>query len=153
MRITKLDYSIETLSLDIYISGCKEPHCEGCHNPELWDFSVGELYTQDYCDNIIKKIKEHPLLIDRILIMGGEPLDQDNIKLRHLLRSLSLNTEPDIYLFTRYELKDIQPNISIYTDFIKCSKYSIKEKTDNNIQFRIKLASMNQTIYRKGVDY
>ena len=36
----------EGLRTSIYCSGC-ENHCEGCHNPESWDFSAGEEISVD----------------------------------------------------------------------------------------------------------
>jgi hypothetical protein len=35
MNIASIDYSPSTESLDIYVSGCNKPHCNGCHNPDL----------------------------------------------------------------------------------------------------------------------
>ena len=43
MNINSVDYSPNLMSLDIYISGCASPHCDGCHNPMLWDFEKGQL--------------------------------------------------------------------------------------------------------------
>lgn len=154
MKIAKIEYSIGTASIDIFISGCNgNPHCEECYNPELWSFDIGEEYSQKTIDKILWYINDFDSLIDNILIMGGEPLDQETESLRHLLKNLKNKTSKDIYLFTHYDLKDILSNILFYTDYVKCGRYIPELKCDNNISCGIKLASSNQRIYKKGLDY
>ena len=152
MNIVSIDYSIGQKSLDIFISGCNGEHCEGCHNPELWDFSVGEDYSRATLNKIKKYVKDYDSLIDNILIMGGEPLDQDVYALRHLLRECSFLGKK-VWLFTRYDLDKVPSNISIYCNYIKCGRFIPSLKTDNNIQYGIKLATSNQKIYAKHIDF
>jgi pyruvate-formate lyase-activating enzyme len=38
-------------------------------------------------------------------------------------------------------------------DYIKCGRYEEEKKTEDNIEYGVKLASSNQKIYKKGVDY
>lgn len=55
----------------IFVQGCPH-HCEGCHNPETWEFGTGRDVS---LDEIIEKIKEDPLL-DGVTYSGGEPFAQ-----------------------------------------------------------------------------
>ncbi len=55
----------------IFVQGCPH-HCEGCHNPETWEFGTGRDVT---LDEIMEKIKEDPLL-DGVTYSGGEPFTQ-----------------------------------------------------------------------------
>ena len=55
----------------IFVQGCSH-HCKGCHNPQTWDFSGGELTDTD---EIFSKIKCDPLL-DGVTFSGGEPFCQ-----------------------------------------------------------------------------
>ncbi len=55
----------------IFVQGCPH-HCEGCHNPETWEFGTGRDVT---LDEIIEKIKQDPLL-DGVTYSGGEPFTQ-----------------------------------------------------------------------------
>ncbi|MFP4698672.1 MAG: 4Fe-4S cluster-binding domain-containing protein [Eubacteriales bacterium] len=157
MNIAHIDYSLKMKSLDVYVSGCNAPHCEGCHNPELWDFKVGEkvidkwLEVEKYFDNFSE-------LIDNVMIFGGEPLDQNPKKLDWLLflldcRRVEFGDKFKIWLFTKYEFKDIPIYIKKYCDYIKCGKFVKELKTDNNVQFGVKLATSNQKIYRRGYDF
>ena len=40
-----------------------------------------------------------------------------------------------------------------FLDWVKIGRYIESLTTDNNIQYGIKLATSNQNIYKKGVDY
>lgn len=55
----------------VFTQGCPH-HCEGCHNPQTWDFDGG--YFED-TDNILEMIKKNPLL-DGVTFSGGEPFCQ-----------------------------------------------------------------------------
>lgn len=153
MNILASQYSLSQKSLDIYVSGCcGSPHCEDCHNPESWNFNLGTPYTEEYFRNIRNKVTNFNSMIDNIMIFGGEPNDQNKDELLHFLIDLkTLNKK--IWLFTRYDLKDI-PNFEYaLCDYIKCGRYIPQLKTNENIKYGIKLATSNQIIYKKGLDY
>ena len=153
MRILATQYTLSTKSLEIYVAGCNgQPHCKNCHNPESWNFNNGDLYTKDYLSAIKEKIADNPLLIKNIMIFGGEPLDQNKSELFFLLKDLKLFNLP-IWIFTRYDITEIYDFVKEYCDYIKCGRYIEELKTDDNIQYGIKLATSNQKIYKKGVDY
>lgn len=154
MNILSTQYTLSTKSLEIYVAGCSgNPHCKNCHNPMSWDFNLGEEYHIGYFNNNIRnKINQFDDLIDNIMIFGGEPLDQPYDYLTDMLYDLkSLNKS--IWLFTRYNIEDVDIVIKNYCDYIKCGRYIESLRTDDNIQYGIKLATSNQNIYKKGVDY
>ena len=108
IRIIRTQYTLSTKSLDIYVSGCKGPHCEGCHNEKSWDFNNGDLLDLVIIDKIKYKILQFDTLINNIFILGGEPMDQNLKDLKvflYLLRSYNKK----IWLFTHYSLNKI-PN-------------------------------------------
>ncbi|MDN5317857.1 MAG: anaerobic ribonucleoside-triphosphate reductase activating protein [Thermoanaerobacterium sp.] len=148
MNILSTQYSLETKSLEIYVAGCSgNPHCANCHNHESWDFKQGTKYNEKYFSHIKNKIKDFDALIDNIMILGGEPLDQNIDELIHLL--FDLNTlNKKIWLFTRYEIEQIPNEVIKFCDYIKTGKYIPELKTDNNIQYGIKLATSNQKIIK-----
>ena len=79
IRIAGTEVNVQHKALEIYLSGCKGPHCQGCHNPELWDFTVGDLITENTTQSLLDKIEEMKAarLVNYIWVLGGEPLDQD----------------------------------------------------------------------------
>lgn len=153
MKIASTQYSINTKSLEIYLSGCNgNPKCEQCHNPELWDFDIGKEYSDKYFETLRKKVSVFDSMIDNIFVLGGEPLDQNIIKFKHMIKDLrKLNKK--LWLFTRYEITEIDKEIKNAFDYIKTGKYIMQLQVEDNVQYGIKLASANQKIYKKGKDY
>ena len=56
----------------LFVSGCTH-HCEGCFNPETWDFQYGQPFTQAVFDEILKALS--PDYIAGLTLLGGEPLE------------------------------------------------------------------------------
>ena len=153
MNILATQYTLPIKSFEIYVAGCNgNPHCTGCHNPEGWNFDIGTKYTKQYFYSISCKIKEFSSLIDNIIIFGGEPLDQNHNELIEMLHDL-ITLKLPIWLFTRYDINDVSDDIKSCCEYIKCGRYIPELKTDNNIQYGIKLATSNQKIYKKGVEF
>lgn len=142
MNIASTQYSVNTQSFDIYVSGCNPPHCKDCHNPLLFDFNVGTDYFKIQ-QSMFKKIKEFDSLIKNIFIYGGEPLDQDRIY--SMLVDLCYFKLP-IWLFTKYELNLIPSHIKEICSYIKTGRYDNTLLSDDHYSFGIKLASTNQII-------
>ena len=65
----------EGVRVTIFVSGCTH-HCKGCFQPETWNFSYGEEYTEETADKIIEMLK--PIYIDGLTLLGGEPMEPDN---------------------------------------------------------------------------
>ena len=59
----------------IFLSGCSY-HCKGCFNKEVWDYNHGNELTDDVINEFVDKSKKE--YINRISILGGEPLDDFN---------------------------------------------------------------------------
>lgn len=155
MRILATQYTLKYKSIDIYLAGCKGnngDHCVGCHNPESWSFFNGELYNDKYLKKIKNKIKDFDYLIENIIIFGGEPNDQNHEDLEELLIDLN-KTNKKIWLFTRYSIENVPKFEYDLCDYIKCGEYDRNLKSYDNVQYGIKLATSNQKIYKKGIDY
>jgi anaerobic ribonucleoside-triphosphate reductase activating protein len=153
MNILATQYTLQTQSFEIYLSGCNgNPKCSECYSQESWDFSIGNRYTTKYLFDINKKIKRFDKLIKNIFILGGEPLDQNIDEFYSFVKDL-IPLNKNLWLFTRYNFNEIPDFLFILFDYIKCGKYNNNLKTDNNIQYSIKLATSNQKIYKKGIDF
>jgi organic radical activating enzyme len=152
IRIASTQYSINTQSFELYFSGCKaNPHCEDCHNPELWSFNVGKEYTPELRNRLLRKINGFNTLIDNISLLGGDPMDQDLDELISLIDDFE-SCKKKVWLFTRFELDEIPDKIKSKVDFIKTGRYLPRDKS-NHVEYGVVLASANQHVYKRGKDF
>ena len=154
------DANANGFSVVIFYSSC--PHqCKGCQNPETWrNKDVGELITGSVVESILKHIKDNDNIYDALVLSGGDPLCVDNI-----LNALGIAERfkrefpnKELWIYTGYEFSKIKNDtvrqgILKYCDYIKCGTYKEELKTTDNIQYDIRLATSNQRIYKKGIDY
>lgn len=133
----------DEISLAINISGC--PHkCEGCHSKYLWEYE-GE-YLSEYFINIIETYK---LFISCICFMGGEQNQEELLEYLKHAKSIGLKT----CLYSGCDsINDIEMLLP-YLDWVKTGRYDELLKTNDNIQYGVKLATSNQHMYKKGTDY
>lgn len=59
------------IRMTLFAQGCPH-HCQGCHNPETWEFDGGTWWT---ADDLVKVIEENPLA-KGVTFSGGEPFSQ-----------------------------------------------------------------------------
>ena len=154
--IIKNDFSAAPgTSVTFFTQGC--PHkCEGCHNPETWDFEGGEEVTHDTILEIIEAITANGLHRN-LCIMGGEPLCPENQFLTNLIINSVKEKLPDtkIYLWTGYYLEnlDISNNrIKSILEQVDCIIDGPYDKTKRDVSLFMR-GSSNQRILYKGTDY
>ena len=90
------------ISFTFFSQGCSH-HCPGCQNQQTWDFDGGKEFTQETLDFIKDNIDANG--IERTFcVMGGEPLDPNNLFLTDLVISYVKDNFPNkqIYLWTGY---------------------------------------------------
>lgn len=129
----------ETASITIWFSGCNL-RCKNCHNRKLWDKKYGTEYHAGSVAKIIRTMS-NKLGIKSVVLLGGEPLQQDKQELLSLCRSLN-EAGLKIWLYTGYELSDIDKDILKLVYTIKCGRYIDELKQDGFP------ASSNQKVYR-----
>lgn len=154
--IIKNDFSAAPgTSVTFFTQGC--PHkCEGCHNPETWDFEGGEEITHDTILEIIEAITANGLHRN-LCIMGGEPLCPENQFLTNLIINSVKEKLPDtkIYLWTGYYLEDLDMNnnrIKSILEQVDCLIDGPYDKTKRDVSLFMR-GSSNQRILYKGTDY
>lgn len=154
--IIKNDFSAAPgISVTFFTQGC--PHrCEGCHNPETWDFEGGEEVTHDTILDIIEAITANGLHRN-LCIMGGEPLCSENQFLTNLIINSVKEKLPDtkIYLWTGYCLEDLDLNnnrIKSILEQVDCLIDGPYDKTKRDVSLFMR-GSSNQRILYKGTDY
>ena len=120
-------------------------NCRNCFNQPLKNQPT--LQTEDI--DIIKEIKTNPFN-KGIVFAGLEWSLQSNelVRLAKLAKENGLQT----MLYTGMSFVSDR-DIAQYFDYIKCGRYEEELKTINHIEYGITLASSNQHIYKKGVDY
>ena len=133
--------SVDGPAISLWVCGCPH-HCQGCHNPELWDFKP---------DNFLYEVKNtideevfwtkylKPLLEDidikkNLAILGGEPLAPNN---RLFVSNIILYVHkffPDrkILLWSGYSLEEIENmfNEPYEIDFLSYVTYLITDRFD-----------------------
>ena len=154
--IIKNDFSAAPgTSVTFFTQGC--PHkCEGCHNPETWDFEGGEEVTHDTILDVIEAITANELHRN-LCIMGGEPLCSENLFLTNLIINSVKEKLPDtkIYLWTGYYLEDLDLNnnrIKSILEQVDCLIDGLYDKTKRDVTLFMR-GSSNQRILYKGTDY
>lgn len=145
MKIAATQYTLNHRSLEVYVAGCRGPHCPGCHNPELFSFDVGDDY-REVAAKVVETAKSSGAMVNKIWVLGGEPLDQDLGELTSLLDMLA-KAELPIWLFTRYELSAVPEEVKKRVDFLKCGRYDANF-LGNKVEYGVTLSSTNQTIHK-----
>ncbi len=90
----------------LFVSGCTH-HCEGCFQPETWNFDYGELFTEDVEKEIIEALK--PDYIDGLTLLGGEPFEIENQKalLPFLKKVKNIYPKKTIWAYSGYTFEEL----------------------------------------------
>ena len=67
----------EGVGVALFVQGC-HLHCYNCFNSETWDFNGGKEWNEDIKKKFLKLIDKP--YINRISILGGEPLADENLE-------------------------------------------------------------------------
>lgn len=91
----------EGIGIALFVQGCHF-HCKNCFNPETWDFSGGNKWTEEVKNKFLE-LANRPY-IKRISILGGEPLAEENLDdVLDLVHEIRLSMpKKSIWLYTGY---------------------------------------------------
>ena len=100
----------EGVGVSLFVQGC-DRHCFNCFNPDTWDFNCGKEWTEETKNKFIKLI-DRPY-INRISILGGEPLAEQNLdEVLSLIKEIRISfPEKTIWLYTGYKLELLSEEI------------------------------------------
>ncbi|MBQ7387502.1 MAG: anaerobic ribonucleoside-triphosphate reductase activating protein [Clostridia bacterium] len=89
----------EGVRTTLFVSGCRN-RCEGCFQPETWDFNYGEPFTADTAREIFETFKNP--VIRGLTVLGGEPMEPENQEaLLPFLREFKARfPKRDVWLYT-----------------------------------------------------
>lgn len=147
MNLVSSQYTVSHRSFELFISGCLG-NCKGCHGELLKDFSLGTTLTDELIGELLEKIEDMSPWIDSIWVMGGDPCDQEQSELTHLLKRLN-ESGKQIVLFTRHQPHNISRRVIELCDMVKCGEYDERKRVDDYYSHGIKLATANQKVYKQ----
>lgn len=131
MYVARVLYPVEVLGpgkrVGIWFDGCPR-RCNGCSNPELWDFMERYKTTPETIYKLINELsKQHE--IDGFTLTGGDPIFQaeDMQKLIYLIKKIS----NDIIVYTGYKKEEIEPQYLKDVTLLIDGEY-IEELNDNS---------------------
>lgn len=136
----------EGVCVSFFVQGC--PHrCEGCFNPETWDFEGGKPYTEETKKEIVEAISANGILRN-FSVLGGEPLALQNLAMTtDIIKTVAIKyPNIKIYLWTGYNFKDISRfEVIDFTDVVIDGKFVENLK---NLDLGLR-GSSNQKIWFK----
>lgn len=96
----------EGVRVTLFVSGCTN-RCEGCFQPETWDFKYGSPFTPETEDQILSMLK--PDYINGLTLLGGEPFEPENQRalLPFLKRVRAAYPHKTVWAFSGFTLEEL----------------------------------------------
>ncbi|MEG1159145.1 MAG: anaerobic ribonucleoside-triphosphate reductase activating protein [Acidaminococcaceae bacterium] len=131
----------------LFVSGCAH-HCQGCFNPETWDFAYGEPFTPQVAAELLTALA--PNYIKGLSLLGGEPLAPENqAAVLALVRQVkAAYPQKTIWCYSGYTWEEeltagpVLAELLTYLDVLVDGEFHLAEK-NINLRFR---GSENQRI-------
>ena len=142
----------EGVRVTLFVSGCTN-RCEGCFQPETWDFTYGKPFTSETEQEIISMLA--PDYINGLTLLGGEPFEPANQRalVGFVKRVKEIYPNKNIWAFSGFTLEqlltqsphprtDVTDELLSYIDVLVDGKFMLEKK---NIRLRFR-GSENQRI-------
>ena len=118
MQIDKASISNGTgVRVVLWCAGCTR-QCQGCFNPETWDFNAGQPFDKDAKEYLFEKLSKP--YIQGITFSGGHPLEYQNLlDVYDLVKEIKTKfPNKDIWLYTGYVLtaNDFDASVDVCWD-------------------------------------
>ena len=141
------------IAVSLWTVGCPH-HCKGCHNQNLWDYGAGQdIPIKTVINEIKEKINKNGIMRN-FSVLGGEPLDPQNIKdVDEVLKEIrAVYPSIKIYLWTGYTLEELSQredaqNVLKNVDVLIEGRYIEELRADLPLR-----GSSNQRVYIRGKD-
>ena len=90
----------------LFVSGCTN-RCEGCFQPQTWDFDFGKPFTAETEDYILQQMA--PAYIKGLTVLGGEPFEPSNQKalLPFLRQYKARYPEKNLWMFSGFTFEEL----------------------------------------------
>lgn len=132
-QIRSMDISNgEGIGVSLFVQGC-DFHCKNCFNSETWDFTKGYEWNEKIQNKFLELVKKP--FIQRVTILGGEPLHDKNVQfVLKLVHEMRVSTpSKTIWIYTGYTWEQIMN--PVVTD-------NLDIEQDNILQMRKEVVSM-----------
>lgn len=145
--------SDDGVAVSLWTVGCPH-HCKGCHNQNLWDYGAGQdIPIKMVIDELKEKINKNGVMRN-FSVLGGEPLDPQNVKdVDEVLKEVrAAYPNIKIYLWTGYTFEELEKRTDVRgalrnVDVLIEGRYV--EELRQNLPLR---GSSNQRVYVRGKD-
>ena len=134
----------EGFRVTLWVAGCTH-HCQGCQNPETWDFKGGQPFGKEAHDYLFSELSKP--YIQGVTFSGGDPLCSAG-EVTALAKEIKEKLPgKDIWLYTGFTIEQIEANDKLkqilpYVDVIVDCEY-VKGLRDVTLAFS---GSRNQRI-------
>lgn len=155
-KIKKFDISNGPgVRVSLYVSGCLH-HCKGCFNKETWDFKAGKEFTKEKKEEFIKACKDEK--ITAVSILGGEPMQQDFMEMLDLLRTIKIQVNKPVWMWTGYRLEELgsyqKQMLQDFVDVLVDGKFE-EDKKDITLKYcgstNQRVINIKETFRRKDI--
>lgn len=145
--------SDDGIAVSLWTVGCPH-HCKGCHNQNLWDYDAGQdIPIKMVIDELKQKINKNGVMRN-LSILGGEPLDPQNVKdVDEVLKGIrAAYPNIKIYLWTGYTFEELEKRTDVRgalrnVDVLIEGRFVEELKQDLPLR-----GSSNQRVYVRGKD-
>lgn len=117
--------------MTIFFQGCPH-HCEGCHNPETWDYDAEclEMSVKD-----VLKLFDEDSILSGVTLSGGEPLSPRNFEeIFELVRAIKERNK-NIWIYSGYTIDKVLEKYPVlrtelfpYVDVMVDGPFVLKER-------------------------
>ena len=120
----------------VFLQGCNH-HCQGCQNPETWNFDGGtEISAKEIAEDFRKR-----KLLDGITLSGGDPFFQQ----KACVELIDLLDGVNVWIYTGFEYDEIsETELAKKADVLVVGKFVEDLKCDGQY-----FGSSNQKIIRR----
>lgn len=119
------------IRVSLFVSGCQR-RCEGCFNPEAWDFTYGKKWSRKSEQRLLELLEKPQ--VAGLSILGGDPLESMNVnKVDDICTHVrwTFGDNKTIWLWTGYTWEDIRArkvNLLKYLDVLVDGPFQIDKK-------------------------
>ncbi len=137
------------ICVSVWFQGCPF-RCKGCQNPQTWDFNGGTEYLDfELKDKILSLLNKNGIKRN-LSLLGGEPIQEQNISFIKELANAArvLNPNIEIFCWTGYDWnEDLFKDwgLTEYIDYFITGRFILEER-DVSLKWR---GSRNQQIWHK----